>query len=391
MKIEQNVKRSLEIALVFLMTGLLLGSLIVFALSPSSTFYISSGSYPGAPSYTIENEGNNVFAKDANGLIEFSGTNASAIIQNSIDALYSIGGAGGSKFGGTVYVMKGDDYNINTALIMRHRVNFIAEKDTTLKATQNLAPAMISLDYDASTTMSIRIAGFRLEGNNICNYGISIRNAFSKIVIEQMEIYEMASAAIHFKGTWGVTVREVRMEAPSGGYGVYMKRADTGLTANNLNTFQYLFVMGDGLGVFVYGDAIGNSFLYCHFTTDAGGIQLKGNGTWRPTLTKIKDCWFERGAAAVSERGVEITDVSPYSTRPRQTIIQDCHFGVYDIGIFVHYGANTSLINNYFASITSYDINIASTSNETLIYSGIYEKGINDNGGGTLYKGLGWE
>lgn len=85
MKIEKNVKKSVKIALIFLAIGLVLGTIIVFAATPSSTFYISSGAYPGAPSYTIWKEGSNYFAKDANGLIAYSGTNFSDVMQNCID------------------------------------------------------------------------------------------------------------------------------------------------------------------------------------------------------------------------------------------------------------------------------------------------------------------
>jgi len=83
---EQNLKKSLKIGLIFLVIGLLIGSLIVYAATPSSTFYISSGVYPGAPSFTVWREGSNYFAKDANGQIQFSGTNASQTIINSIQA-----------------------------------------------------------------------------------------------------------------------------------------------------------------------------------------------------------------------------------------------------------------------------------------------------------------
>ena len=86
MKIEQNIKKTLKVSLIFLAIGLMLGALIVFAATPSSTFYISSGIYPGAPSYTVWKEGGDYFAKDARGLIAYSGTNASEIMEDSIAA-----------------------------------------------------------------------------------------------------------------------------------------------------------------------------------------------------------------------------------------------------------------------------------------------------------------
>jgi len=58
----------------------------VWAATPTTTFWVSPGIYPGAPTYTIWKEGSNYFAKDANGQIDYSGTNASDVIQDSIDA-----------------------------------------------------------------------------------------------------------------------------------------------------------------------------------------------------------------------------------------------------------------------------------------------------------------
>jgi hypothetical protein len=60
----------------------------VLGVSPSSTFTISGGVYPGAPSYTIWREGDYYFAKDANGEIDFSGTNSTYVIQNAINNGY---------------------------------------------------------------------------------------------------------------------------------------------------------------------------------------------------------------------------------------------------------------------------------------------------------------
>ena len=86
MKFEKQVSLKWAIALV-LIACLVSSSIVyyVFAVSPSSTFTISGGIYPGAPSYTIWREGSNYFAKDANGEIDYSGTNASQVIQSTLD------------------------------------------------------------------------------------------------------------------------------------------------------------------------------------------------------------------------------------------------------------------------------------------------------------------
>jgi hypothetical protein len=67
--------------------GIILGASIVLAASPSSTFNIAGGIYPGTASYTVWREGVYYFAKDQNGQIpSWSGsTNASYVINTAIN------------------------------------------------------------------------------------------------------------------------------------------------------------------------------------------------------------------------------------------------------------------------------------------------------------------
>jgi hypothetical protein len=86
MKFEKQVSLKWAIALVLI--ACLVSSSIVYyaiAVSPSSPITISGGVYPGAPSYTFWEEGGYYFAKDANGEIDYSGTNATIVIQNAFN------------------------------------------------------------------------------------------------------------------------------------------------------------------------------------------------------------------------------------------------------------------------------------------------------------------
>lgn len=87
MKIPKQI--SLRTALIIVAISIIItsGLLYVFATTPTTTFTISPGVYPGAPSYTVWKEDNNYFAKDANGMIKYSETNKTEIVQNCIDAL----------------------------------------------------------------------------------------------------------------------------------------------------------------------------------------------------------------------------------------------------------------------------------------------------------------
>lgn len=105
---KQTVKTASKFVTIGLLIGLLIGAFIAYGQSPSSTFTISSGVHPGAPSYTIWTEGGEYFAKDANGLLAYSGTNAADSFQFVIDAL--------GVLGGSVFIAKGT-YIITHAII----------------------------------------------------------------------------------------------------------------------------------------------------------------------------------------------------------------------------------------------------------------------------------
>lgn len=77
------------VATVFLL-GIVMGILIVQA--PTLNFVISGGPYPGAPEYTVWLESGTYYAKDANGRITHSGTNATTVIQAIENIVDDVGG-----------------------------------------------------------------------------------------------------------------------------------------------------------------------------------------------------------------------------------------------------------------------------------------------------------
>ena len=80
-------KLDLKLTVGLVLISVILTSAIwyVWAATPTTTIWISPGIYPGAPSYTIWREGSNYFAKDATGQIDYSGTNASDVINSALD------------------------------------------------------------------------------------------------------------------------------------------------------------------------------------------------------------------------------------------------------------------------------------------------------------------
>jgi len=155
-------RREIKIAGVFIVLGILLGSLVAYAATPSSTFWISSGVYPGAPSYTIFREGSNYFAKDANGEIEFSGTNASEITQNSVDALTS---------GGKI-LLKTASYTWDTMITVTN-YGIVLEGEAHQSAEEPLARIIAGAAISDLIKVNLTIGGGGFEIRNLCLDGAS--------------------------------------------------------------------------------------------------------------------------------------------------------------------------------------------------------------------------
>ena len=98
----------------------------VFASSPSATFTISSGVYPGAPSYTVFSDGTNYYAKNSWGVIAYTGT-APDVINAAQASLTN---------GGTIYLL-GGEYPLgeDTIVIDNPKVFLEGENWETTKIT----------------------------------------------------------------------------------------------------------------------------------------------------------------------------------------------------------------------------------------------------------------
>lgn len=141
--------------------------LYTYAVSPTSTFVISGGIYPGAPTYTIWTESGNYYAKNVYGSIAYSGTNASAIINAAIDATTTAGGTVFVKNG--LYSISGRTQltgipNIYASIVMHDNVSLIGENmySTILKLEAATAACVIGSNFPAFHTA---IKNLCVDGN----------------------------------------------------------------------------------------------------------------------------------------------------------------------------------------------------------------------------------
>lgn len=112
-------KINTKYAIIIAVISILLTSSVwyVFAATPTSTIWISSGIYPSQPSFTVWKEGSNYFAKDTNGKLASSGTNAATVIQYAIN---------NAPNGGLVF-LKCANYFLDSSITIAKSISFIGE------------------------------------------------------------------------------------------------------------------------------------------------------------------------------------------------------------------------------------------------------------------------
>ena len=213
MKIPRQI--SLKKATTIILISVLLtviGSYYAFAATPTSTFTISPGIYPGAPSYTIWKEGNTYFAKNSNGKIEFSGTNASQVIQAALDALPN---------GGKIHISQGDYYLSSPIWIKYDGIVLTGESvgsdsgyGTILRASTSLNDFIFKIQStDGSILQRITIRDLFIHGGRSSSYtndGILI-NKTMEIHMENVIIQGFIGYGMALYQVWQGVFVDVRI------------------------------------------------------------------------------------------------------------------------------------------------------------------------------------
>jgi len=198
-------KVNLKIVIILILISILMasGTTYILAQTPTSTFTISPGIYPGSPSYTIWRESNYYYAKDSNGAIKYSGTNADTVINNAINDISS----------GIIFLTKGT-YEI-TGIQLDDNKHLIGEGWDTILKIPNGNTDNISLIRIGSSS-SIR--NLKLDGNRRTNFPnkfgdiLAVQNGIivgrpsvvaKNVLIDTVYIYDF-----HTHGIW-VPTRDV--------------------------------------------------------------------------------------------------------------------------------------------------------------------------------------
>ena len=217
-----SLKKTATIILVSVLLTVII-SYYAFAATPTSTFTISPGIYPGAPSYTIWKEGNYYFAKNSNGKIEFSSTNASYVIQQAIN---------NAPNGGKIFIRNVGDYVITQTIIIAEKRVILESDFATLKSNgadpillikcpnQLLGQGTTYIIWNASQTT---IRNLRFEGSSKTEEGVRIE-AYYNAIIENCFFRNLEKGIVIASGdkwTECTTIRDCHIEGCK--YGIYFE------------------------------------------------------------------------------------------------------------------------------------------------------------------------
>jgi len=197
-------------ALAIVLSAIVLTAIVtyVFAASSNIPFTINGGNYPGAPSYTVWCEGSNYFAKNASGVVEFSGTNVSEIWVNVI------------AYGGTLFFKSGE-YDFQNATLQSTKAFTLYGEcsyhgaSTPSTVFKNVV-LNISKSYSAVYNLLIQEGSINVEGD------------IGDVYFENVHVVNSPSDAFTIKDAYGVTLLNCKVYSSNG-------RGYNALHANGLN------------------------------------------------------------------------------------------------------------------------------------------------------------
>ena len=181
----------------------------IITMSQKSEF-LDEGNYNTveSSSYIIFTDGKNIFAKNTTtGLIEFSGTDASTVIQNAIDSTRSNQYRAGGKI-----LFKSGTYTISSTIEPRGGVTLEGENkvSTQLRLADGVNVDMFRWTGAHKTEFFPIWRNLELDGNkdhNESGSGIVVENVgghhLSDGYIEHMFIRNFAEHGVHLKFDWG--------------------------------------------------------------------------------------------------------------------------------------------------------------------------------------------
>jgi parallel beta-helix repeat protein len=194
-------KRKLLLAFISitLVCSLASGSIMfVIAQGGSTPITISSGIYPGAPTYTIYTDGSTYYAKNAYGVVSYSSTNA-AITINAALAVSDVVKLNGGTLPFTYY-------DISSPIILHNRNKLVGDTDASVVIRANNLPIAIeSLGTSVTSQYAISLENLQIYGNDYPNsIGLVLNYTFSSTFLRHVSISHFGTGLFLY-GSYGNT------------------------------------------------------------------------------------------------------------------------------------------------------------------------------------------
>jgi len=260
MKLPQKI--SLKTAIITVLLSVLLTTGIVYVLaSPNGTFTISPYIYPGAPKYTIFKEGNTYYAKNAYGAIDYSGTNATMVIQSALDSLTS------GRTWKEQIVLKGDLGDVYNVVIS----SYTSIKGIGAKVTLPPDKTFVFKGSSDSIIEKVDISGIEFKATTT---GRSVEPIFIDLsvggatIVKNIEIYNSVFSDAHYTSGTPSAIR---------GRYTFLK-----VWGNNFDNINFAIYLSKGHDIKIFSNRFesvyAGSQIYCYFSDSTGvGTEIYAN------------------------------------------------------------------------------------------------------------------
>jgi parallel beta-helix repeat protein len=258
------------------------GSSLTYALTPTQTFSIYGGNYPGAPEFTVWVSDGQYFAKNQLGVIVYSGSDAGTVINNaaSTDDV-------AIKFAAGTYTVK-------TPLNFQHdgiTLTGSGPSSTIIILDDNVNQDLLTVGTPGVRHEELTIRDLRLDGNDAANTGNATTavlrlNSMYRVTLDNVEIFNGAGNGVLTWGASGFSTFDVLISKCKISYntlnGVYFAWCtDTFLQQNiigynGVDNTAYGVYLGQVASIFIENNHIWGNY-HGIYSTGSNQVTIIGN------------------------------------------------------------------------------------------------------------------
>jgi hypothetical protein len=338
----KNKIRYAGIVLALCLLSSLLTYMAVRAASPTITFTLTAGLYPGSPGFTVFYDGTNYFAKNSSGVIAYSDSLLSDVMNLTIDNL--------KTNGGSIFLSRGS-YTIDNYINLSSKITIKGEGIGQTILTASTTMGFYGLGTAIAPLHTITIKDLTLIGANISGKnGIDFAYVYSNVRLENLEI-KFFDDNVKLDNCYAISVRDCEFNyAVTIGLDCYICN---GLLVDD-NKFY-----GNPNGVMIQ-DCTGIHICNNDFEeSTSNGLVITYFGIYRTQKAQVYANYFEGNTKDIADRGIATTIRDSYFINTHSTT-----------RALTIENVSSTVTGNYFYNYTSQPIWIVSgAANITVVFN----------------------